>query len=104
MGLWVDYWFLLVFGGIPWQCYYQRVITIYIIITTTINNHISHQIIPTISKVLSSKTANRAMFLSYGGAAIALIMTGEFIKLRQNKLKLESRHVPIINITNLDVC
>merc|ERR1719189_2500811 len=50
MGLWVDYWFLLVFGGIPWQCYYQR--------------------------VLSSKTANRAMFLSYGGAAIALIMTG----------------------------
>merc|ERR1719187_2164702 len=49
MGLWVDYWFLLVFGGIPWQCYYQR--------------------------VLSSKTANRAMFLSYGGAAIALIMT-----------------------------
>ena len=78
MGLWVDYWFLLVFGGIPWQCYYQR--------------------------VLSSKTANRAMFLSYGGAAIALIMTGEFIKLRQNKLKLESRHVPIVNITNLDVC
>jgi high affinity choline transporter 7 len=50
VGLWVDYWFLLVFGGIPWQCYYQR--------------------------VLSSKTANRAMFLSYGGAAIALIMTG----------------------------
>merc|ERR1712088_898167 len=50
MGVWVDYWFLLVFGGIPWQCYYQR--------------------------VLSSKTANRAMFLSYGGAAIALIMTG----------------------------
>ena len=52
MGLWVDYWFLLVFGGIPWQCYYQR--------------------------VLSSKTANRAMFLSYGGAAIALIMTGQY--------------------------
>ena len=52
VGLWVDYWFLLVFGGIPWQCYYQR--------------------------VLSSKTANRAMFLSYGGAAIALIMTGRY--------------------------
>ena len=80
-------------------------ITIYIIIkTTTINNHISIQIKPTISKVLSSKTANRAMFLSYGGAAIALIMTGEFLKLRQRKLKLESRHVLIVNITNLDVC
>ena len=78
--------------------------TIYIIIKTTINNHISIQIKPTKSKVLSSKTANRAMFLSYGGAAIALIMTGEFLKLRQNKLKLESRHVLIVNITNLDVC
>ena len=77
--------------------------TIYIIITTTKKNHISIQIKPTISKVLSSKTANRAMFLSYGGAAIALIMTGELLKLRQNKLKLESRHVPI-DITNLDVC
>ena len=50
VGVWVDYWFLLVFGGIPWQCYYQR--------------------------VLSAKTANRAIFLSFGGAAIALIMTG----------------------------
>ena len=57
MGLWVDYWFLLVFGGIPWQCYYQR--------------------------VLSSKTANRAMFLSYGGAAIALIMTGQYLEIQQ---------------------
>jgi len=50
VGVWVDYWFLLVFGGIPWQCYYQR--------------------------VLSAKTSNRAIFLSFGGAAIALIMTG----------------------------
>jgi len=49
-GLWIDYAFLLLFGGIPWQCYYQR--------------------------VLSSKTATRAQMLSYGGAAIALIMTG----------------------------
>lgn len=48
-GLWMDYAFLLVCGGIPWQCYYQR--------------------------VLSSKTAARAQMLSYGGAAIALIMT-----------------------------
>ena len=49
-GLWVDYAFLLLLGGIPWQCYYQR--------------------------VLSSKTAKRAQLLSYGGGAIALIMTG----------------------------
>jgi len=50
VGAWIDYAFLLLFGGIPWQCYYQR--------------------------VLSSKTALRAQLLSYGGAAIALIMTG----------------------------
>merc|ERR1719410_2074177 len=50
VGLWIDYAFLLLFGGIPWQCYYQR--------------------------VLSSKTPLRAQLLSYGGAAIALIMTG----------------------------
>jgi len=49
-GVWVDYAFLLLFGGIPWQCYYQR--------------------------VLSSKTPARAQMLSYGGALIALIMTG----------------------------
>ena len=96
MGLWVDYWFLLVFGGIPWQCYYQRVITIYIIITTTINNHISHQIKPTISKVLSSKTANRAMFLSYGGAAIALIMTGRSIARQQQITSDFSRSIRLI--------
>ena len=42
VGLWVDYAFLLLFGGIPWQCYYQR--------------------------VLSSKTPLRAQMLSYGGA------------------------------------
>ena len=50
VGAWVDYAFLLLLGGIPWQCYYQR--------------------------VLSSKTAKRAQLLSYGGGAIALIMTG----------------------------
>jgi len=49
-GVWIDYAFLLLFGGIPWQCYYQR--------------------------VLSSKTPRRAQLLSYGGSAIALIMTG----------------------------
>jgi len=49
-GLWTDYAFLLLFGGIPWQCYYQR--------------------------VLSSRTGRRAQMLSYGGAVIALIMTG----------------------------
>jgi len=48
-GEWVDYWFLLLLGGIPWQCYYQR--------------------------VLSSKTSRRAQVLSYGGGLIALIMT-----------------------------
>jgi len=50
VGVWVDEVFLLLCGGIPWQCYYQR--------------------------VLSSKSATRAQMLSYGGAAIALIMTG----------------------------
>ena len=49
-GEWLDYAFLLLLGGIPWQCYYQR--------------------------VLSSKTAKRAQLLSYGGGIIALIMTG----------------------------
>merc|ERR550532_2923628 len=49
-GEWLDYAFLLLLGGIPWQCYYQR--------------------------VLSSKTAKRAQLLSYGGGVIALIMTG----------------------------
>ena len=48
-GLWIDYAFLLMLGGIPWQCYYQR--------------------------VLSSKTSKRAVLLSYGGGLIALIMT-----------------------------
>ena len=27
VGLWVDYAFLLLLGGIPWQCYYQRVLS-----------------------------------------------------------------------------
>ena len=49
-GEWIDIAFLLLLGGIPWQCYYQR--------------------------VLSSKTARRAQFLSYGGGVIALIMAG----------------------------
>lgn len=49
IGIYVDYWFLLLLGGIPWQCYYQR--------------------------VLSSKTSTRAVFLSFGGGLIALIMT-----------------------------
>ena len=70
VGLWVDYWFLLVFGGIPWQCYYQR--------------------------VLSSKTANRAMFLSYGGAAIALIMTGRSIARQQQITSDFSRSIRLI--------
>ena len=70
MGVWVDYWFLLVFGGIPWQCYYQR--------------------------VLSSKTANRAMFLSYGGAAIALIMTGRSIAGQQQITSDFSRSIRLI--------
>ena len=48
-GLWIDYAFLLLLGGIPWQCYYQR--------------------------VLSSQTSKRAQMLSYGGGLIALIMT-----------------------------
>jgi len=49
-GVWVDVAFLLLLGGIPWQCYYQR--------------------------VLSSKTGLRAQMLSYGGGIIALVMTG----------------------------
>ena len=48
-GGWIDTAFLLLLGGIPWQSYYQR--------------------------VLSSKTSKRAMLLSYGGGIIALIMT-----------------------------
>ena len=48
-GTWIEYAFLLLLGGIPWQCYYQR--------------------------VLSSKTSKRAVLLSYGGGLIALIMT-----------------------------
>ena len=39
-GVWIDYAFLLLLGGIPWQCYYQR--------------------------VLSSQTSTRAVLLSYG--------------------------------------
>lgn len=49
-GVWIDYAFLLLLGGIPWQCYYQR--------------------------VLSSKSAVRAQLLSYGGGVIALMFTG----------------------------
>ena len=28
-GVWVDYAFLLLFGGIPWQCYYQVNISVF---------------------------------------------------------------------------
>jgi len=49
-GEWLDYSLLCLFGGVPWQCYFQR--------------------------VLSAKSGTRAQLLSYGGAAIALIMTG----------------------------
>jgi len=49
-GVWIDYAFLLLLGGVPWQCYYQR--------------------------VLSSKTPLRAQLLSYGGGIIALLFTG----------------------------
>ena len=49
IGEWIDYAFLLLLGGIPWQCYYQR--------------------------VLSSTTSKRAVLLSFGGGLIALIMT-----------------------------
>lgn len=48
VGEWIDNAFLLLLGGIPWQCYFQR--------------------------VLSSKTSTRAQMLSYGGGMIALIM------------------------------
>eukprot|EP00094_Tigriopus_californicus_P002563 TCALIF_02476-PA protein Name:"Similar to SLC5A7 High affinity choline transporter 1 (Homo sapiens)" AED:0.13 eAED:0.13 QI:0/0.8/0.72/0.90/0.7/0.81/11/202/566 len=48
VGEWIDYAFLLLLGGIPWQCYFQR--------------------------VLSSKTSTRAQMLSYGGGLIALVM------------------------------
>jgi len=49
-GEWVDYALLCLMGGIPWQCYFQR--------------------------VLSAQSSTRAQLLSFGGAAIALIMTG----------------------------
>ena len=48
-GVWIDYAFLLLLGGIPWQCYYQR--------------------------VLSSKTTTRAQMLSYGGGEKGLFLT-----------------------------
>ena len=44
IGEWIDYAFLLLLGGIPWQCYYQR--------------------------VLSSTTSKRAVLLSFGGGLI----------------------------------
>lgn len=45
---WVDFWLLLLLGGIPWQAYFQR--------------------------VLSAQTSKRAVLLSYGGCAIAVVM------------------------------
>ena len=50
IGEWLETVLLCLFGGIPWQCYYQR--------------------------VLSSKTSKRAILLSYGGGLIAIAMTG----------------------------
>ncbi|XP_795278.3 high-affinity choline transporter 1 [Strongylocentrotus purpuratus] len=47
-GVWFDYALLLMFGGIPWQVYFQR--------------------------VLSSKTAERAQWLSYVAAGGCIIM------------------------------
>jgi len=49
-GGWVDHALLCLLGGIPWQCYFQR--------------------------VLSAQSSRRAVILSFGGAAIALILTG----------------------------
>ncbi|XP_071946763.1 high-affinity choline transporter 1-like isoform X2 [Antedon mediterranea] len=48
-GIWVDYGFLLIFGGIPWQVYFQR--------------------------VLSAKTARYAQILSYTAGAGCMFMT-----------------------------
>ena len=73
----MDYWFLLVFGGIPWQCYYQR--------------------------VLSAKTSNRAIFLSFGGAAIALIMTGHGPSLVVTCCKLEIDKAPRLRFSGPSV-
>jgi len=47
-GSWIDYAFLLVFGGIPWQVYFQR--------------------------VLSSKSAGRAQILSFVAAAGCIVL------------------------------
>ena len=63
-GLWIDYAFLLMLGGIPWQCYYQR--------------------------VLSSKTSKRAVLLSYGGGLIALIMTIPSVNLIYKSLEIKT--------------
>ena len=46
-GEWIDIWMLLLLGGVPWQAYFQR--------------------------VLSTKSSSRAVYLSYGGAVIALL-------------------------------
>jgi high affinity choline transporter 7 len=48
MGVYIDTWMLLIFGGIPWQVYFQR--------------------------VLSSKSAKRSQILSYVAALGCLIM------------------------------
>ena len=49
-GRWLDHALMCLMGGIPWQCYFQR--------------------------VLSAQSSTRAQLLSFGGAAIALVMTG----------------------------
>ncbi|XP_031559865.1 high-affinity choline transporter 1-like, partial [Actinia tenebrosa] len=48
-GYWIDHAMLLVFGGIPWQVYFQR--------------------------VLACKTPAKAQFLSFAGAFGCVIMT-----------------------------
>ena len=45
------------------------------LISFAVTNHSSYSIL-LFQRVLSSKSATRAQMLSYGGAAIALIMTG----------------------------
>ena len=47
VGEWIDFAFLLLLGGIPWQAYFQR--------------------------VLSSQSSKKAQYLSYGGGLIAIV-------------------------------
>ena len=76
-GVWVDYAFLLLLGGVPWQCYYQR--------------------------VLSSKTSRRAQILSYGGGLIALIMTAPSVLFGAIAKATDWENVPGYNQTYLTI-